>query len=253
VNATGEPTGLEICVQQRLESALGISVPIVGLTQVLEQPIPSKPTIISTIEAEKPLLRDVSESDLASIQKITDSASNIIWLTSNDALRADNPDCAPVSGLSRAVMLEQPALQFCVLAVDDSKQDQDCTTHNIGVILDDIKSGDMPDMEYIQSKGTLHVARWEPEEKLNEDFALRQNKGTIEVPLKKAGVCRLSIRHPGQFDSIHFVKDESKDLLPTDHVEIHVKCFGMNAKVCFRYSFKNTHSLDVSGSICSGR
>jgi hypothetical protein len=205
------------------------------LTQISEQAIPSKSTIISTIEAEKALLRDASESELASIQKITDSASKIIWLTNNDTLRADNPDYAPVSGLSRAVMLEQPALQFCVLAIDDSKQGQDCTARNIGVILDEIESGEMPDMEYIQRNGTLHVARWEPEEKLNEGFALRQNKDTIEVPLGEADACQLSIQHPGQFDSIHFVKDDSPDFLPSDHVEIQVKCVGMNAKVSFKY------------------
>jgi hypothetical protein len=196
-------------------------------------------------------LRDASESELATIQKITDSASKIIWLTSNDALSADNPDTAPVSGLSRAVMLEQPALQFCVLAIDNSKQDNDCTARNIGIILDDMKSHAMPDMEYIQRKGTLHVARWEPEETLNEDFALRQNKDTIGLPLGEAGACRLSIRHPGQFDSIHFVKDDSAQSLPSDHVEVHVKCVGMNAKVCSKYLLQELRSPKLSGSVRS--
>lgn len=244
---------METCIQQRLESALGVSVPIFALRHFSEQTILPKSTIISTIEAEKPLLCDISGHDLATIQSITDGASKIIWLTNNDVLRAKKPDSAPVSGLSRAVMLEKPALQFCVLAVDDFNQDQDSTARNSCVVLDDIKSGDMPDMEYIQRNGTLHVARWDPDEKLNEEFALKQNKDTVEVSLKTAGPCRLSIWHPGQIDSIHFVKDDSKSLLPSDYVELQVKCVGMNAKVGSKYLLKKMQSLEDLGSLRSGR
>ena len=62
-------------------------------------------------------------------------------------------------------------------------------------------------------------------------FRLKQNGETIDSTLEAAGRCELSIKQPGQMDTIHFVKKDYRDTLRADRVGIQVKSVGMNAKV----------------------
>ena len=162
---------------------------------------------------------------------ITDTASKIMWITNADLLTGTRPDFAPVLGLSRALMLEQPSIRFSVFDVDDISQDIGITARNISKAMQQLIEEVDPDYELAQKKGVVHVLRWEPEEPLNLHFRLKQNREIVNLTLEATGRCELSIKQPGQMDTVHFVKKDYESTLLADHVEIQVKSVGMNAKV----------------------
>lgn len=206
-------------------------VNIVALSQVSTATVPDRSFVISTLEQEQPLLSRIDERELTKLKSITDRVAKIVWVVNGGFVGGENPDFAPVLGLSRALMLEQPSLQFAVLDVDDKSASSPNTLHNIVNVLDRLIHQPEPDFEFAQRDGVLHISRWEPDERLNETFRLKQNKETIDLPLRIAGRCELGIKDPGQMDTIHFVQKEYPTALHPDDVEVSVKSVGMNAKV----------------------
>lgn len=165
------------------------------------------------------------------VKMLTDTASKVMWITNADLLSGTRPDFAPVLGLSRALMLEQPSVQFSVFDVDDVTRDLEATAKNVASAMRQLIEDSDPEFEIAEKGGVVHVLRWEPEEALNRKFRLKQNEETVNVSLEIAGRCELSIKQPGQMDTIHFVQKDHEDALQVDYVEIQVKSVGMNAKV----------------------
>ena len=231
VNREGKLSAMDTKIQAVLKSYFGHIVSVVVLSQISTTLLPAQSIVVSTIEAEQPLLNTISEQDMTMVKIITDNASKIIWVTNADLLSGTRPDFAPVLGLSRALMLEQPSVQFSVFDVDCVSTNLDTTARNVNGIVQQLIDDTDPDFEFAQRNGVLHTLRWEPEEPLNAQFRLKQNDETVDVALEEAGRCELSIEQPGQMDTIHFIKNEYEDTLQADHIEIQVKSVGMNAKV----------------------
>lgn len=231
VNRDGRLSTLEGKIQSALKAFFGHAIPVIGLPQISETTLLAQTIVISTIEAEQPLLDTISEQDLKIVKIITNNASKIIWITNADLLSGTRPNFTPVLGLSRALMLEQPSIQFAVFDVDSVLADLDITARNVVNAMQQLIETADPDLEIAQKGGVVHALRWEPEEPLNEIFRLKQDEGTIDMTLEAAGRCELSTKQPGQMDTIHFVKKDYGDTLRDDHVEILVKSVGMNAKV----------------------
>ena len=61
--------------------------------------------VISTLEAEEPLLATISELDMRLVMVMTDKASKVVWITNADVMSGTRPDFTPALGLSRALML----------------------------------------------------------------------------------------------------------------------------------------------------
>lgn len=222
---------LDLQLQTVLQEYLGSVVNIVSLFQVNIETVPDRSFVISTLEQQQPLLNRIEEQEMAQLKSITDRVAKIVWVVNGGFVGGENPDFAPVLGLSRALMLEQPSLQFAVLDVDNKSASSSDTLYNIVSVFDRLIHELEPDFEFAQRDGVLHISRWEPDEHLNETFRLKQNKETIDLPLAIAGRCELGIKDPGQMDTIHFVQLEYPTALHPDHVEISVKSVGMNAKV----------------------
>lgn len=203
------------------------------MNEVSPATIPAKSIIISTIEVYEPFLSVLSAHDLERLQILTDSASIMLWLTGGGLLKAKGPDFSPVFGLLRALMLEQPSLKFPVLDIDsESPEEIAASKANIPLILNRVLRSTMPDFEYLQYNGVLHIRRFVPDEPMNKTFQQKIDKEATIVPLYSAGSCELNTNRVGQMDILHFVQTSrnSEPLLP-DYLEVHVKCVGLNAKV----------------------
>ncbi|KAJ5817603.1 Acyl transferase/acyl hydrolase/lysophospholipase [Penicillium robsamsonii] len=240
-------TRLDLHLQRVLQEHLGSVVNIVGLSQVTIETVPDRSFVISTLEQQQPLLSRIEEGEMAQVKSITDRVAMILWVVNGGFVEGENPDFAPVLGLSRALMLEQPSLQFAVLDLDDKSASSPDTLYSIVSVLDRLIHEPEPDLEFAQRDGVLHISRWEPDERLNETFRLKQNKKTIELPLATSGRCELGIKDPGQMDTIHFVQKEYPTALHPDDVEIGVKSVGMNAKDLYAISAK----VDTKDASCS--
>lgn len=184
-----------------------------------------------TVEADSPLLSVLNESQMTRLKCITDNAATIVWITSTALKNCENPDTALVGGLSRALMLEQPSLNFFTLDVD-GESDSVVTAQHVVAILAQAERGGFCDFEFVQRQGILNVSRFIPDETLNEDFRQRQGGHPVGRSLRDAKDCRLIIKNAGQFDTLMFVQELEEGPLKPDFVEVEVVSVGLNAKVC---------------------
>ena len=235
-------------------SHFACDVRLINQSEISDATIPSRAVVISTMESEEPLLSTVSEEQMRQVKTLTDRASLILWVCHADFMGGTNPEFAPVLGLSRAVMLEQPSLRFAVFDVDDTVADVSITAQNARKIVEQLMRDADPELELSQKERILHSVRWEPLDGLNAQFRLKQEGGLLEIPIEDAGRCQLHISHPGQMDTIHFVsmeeqqqQDTAKPVLPADYVDIEVKSVGMNAKDLYVLSAK----VDTRNASCS--
>ncbi|PYI29622.1 polyketide synthase [Aspergillus indologenus CBS 114.80] len=257
VTRDDKTTPLDLQLQKTLQGHFRSVVNIVGLSQVSPATVPDRSFVVATLEQQQPLLTTITEHELAQLQSITDRVAKIVWIVNGGFIGGETPDFAPVLGLSRALMLEQPSLQFAVFDVDGESSSASSaaaaaaaadTLRNIVHVLDQLIHDPEPDFEFSQRDSVLHLSRWEPDERLNETFRLKQNRETVDLPLATARRCKLGIKDPGQMDTIHFVQEEHHPTaLQPDDVEISVKSVGMNAKDLYAISAK----VDTKDASCS--
>ncbi|KAJ5715138.1 Acyl transferase/acyl hydrolase/lysophospholipase [Penicillium malachiteum] len=242
-----DATPLDLQLQSMFEEHWGSVINIVDLSQVSLATVPDRSLVISTLEQQQPLLKSIDECEMKQLKSVTERVAKIVWVVNGGLIEREKPDFAPVLGLSRALMLEQPSLQFAVLDVDEKSGPCSETLENIINVSNRLIYESEPDFEFAQRDGVLHISRWEPDERLNETFRLKQDKETIDLPLEVFGRCELSIKDPGQMDTIHFVQKDFSAPLHPDYVEISVKSVGMNAKDLYAISAK----VDTKNASCS--
>lgn len=210
-------------------------VRLVALQDVSPTTVPPGSIVVNLSETSKPLLADISPTDLQSIKFITDAASTVLWITGGGLFKARRPEYALVLGLARAVMLEQPTTKFFVLDVDDTNATLNSTTDQVLWILSQAKESQPQQFEYMSYEGALHTSRFEDNSFLNRNFQSRQNLETVTTTLSEAGDCSLSIKYPGITESLYFSQSAPKAFLDPNSVEVETRCVGLNAKVSARH------------------
>lgn len=163
-------------------------------------------TAISLLEAESPLLAGITNSEMRRLKLLTDQAKNLLWVTAGDLLNGKTPQMGLAAGLSHALMLEQPSLRLMVYDTD-KRAEADCAAQNLLQIL---TSSQMTgsDLEYVENDGTVHMARFVPDTKINAIFQLAQDTSEVvntTVSKMTGQPIQLATVHPGQFDSIQSI------------------------------------------------
>ena len=173
------------------------------------------------------------EMDL--VRKITDTTTDLIWLTGASYMDGSAPSLSLASGLSRALMLEQPSLRFVVLDIGAPAHKSKSYQTNICSNIDKaLFAGDVPDdKEFVLKNALLHISRFVPDVGLNSRFSQRRNQQPSEMTLEAASPAKLEIRKVGIMDTIYFQQESETNIeLPDDQVDIDVKAVSLNAKVC---------------------
>lgn len=188
--------------------------------------------IIFAVECQRAILPSLSSVDLSRIQKLMRGANTLVWLTSGALIEASQPSLALAPGLSRAVMLEQPALKFYIIDVgtDELEETQE-TCHNLFSVLQKGSSEQDHDYELVQKNGILYSSRFVPDEEYNSDFRSRQGRRTKTTSLKNLGNCELVSFQTGQIDSLGMRVVHDSGYLRDGSVEVETKAVGLNFKV----------------------
>ncbi|CRG92461.1 Nonribosomal peptide synthetase 14 [Talaromyces islandicus] len=210
-------------------------------------------TVISLIEATNPLLATIRDDEMDAFKVITDNASVLLWVTAGDIMRGSRPDFALVSGLSRALMLEQPSLHFMTYDIDNSSADPARSAQNLVRVLQEMNAP-LADLEYVEKNGVVHVSRFVPDNDLNSEFRTKQGSEKVELPLGQARPFQLALDQPGQFDGIYFQQVAPLLTLAPGDVQVQVKAVGLNAKDLYALAGKvdtpnATCTLEFSGVI----
>ena len=215
--------------------------------------IPAKSTVIVTAELEDPLLVNLSPERLGYVQKVTNNASTLLWITGGNLMASQKPEFSAVLGLARTVMAEQPALRFFVVDLDSTNEQLDLTVLNLISVLN-ASSAKNTDYEYLQKDGILHISRFIPDKAANDTFRSKKAADATMTRFSDAQCYELSIKEPGQFGTLQFIQLPSRLDIPSTHVEVTVKSVGLNAKDIFSLAGKietreNTCSCEFAGVV----
>nr|ALQ32824.1 putative polyketide synthase [Fusarium dlaminii] len=245
-NAFATVVQLGEAVSAILSEQVGIShVTSIELHEIDTTEISDGDICISLLEMESELLATMNPQDMERLRSITSTTTNLLWITAANMLGpTPNPNLTLSNGLSRALMLEQPALRFSILDVGSFA---------------DLDTRD--DCEFIQKDGLLHISRYCPDIQLNSLFRRRLglHAGRDLEPLASSHPAQLSIDRIGAMDSLFFqILSESSNraALGPGYVDVDVRAVSLNAKDVYtmsgRVDTRNmTTAFDFSGLVTS--
>ncbi|KAI5866016.1 reducing type I polyketide synthase 10 [Durotheca rogersii] len=220
-------TRLGSALADRLRPLQGYWVSRVNLRDLVSEHIPSGSTVFNLCEVETPLLATTTDDEMSGVKVMTDKAGTLIWVTGGNILHGDKPEFALAAGMSRAITLEQPALKFYTYDIDQSEENVQVTAERLVQTLS--QQSRVPDREFVQRKGVVHVSRFIPDDGLNTKFRGKQGLEVQTMLLEEAEDVRLDIQRAGQFDTLFFRQTEPAPLNPTE-VRLKVASVGLNAK-----------------------
>ncbi|KAK2603636.1 hypothetical protein QQS21_004217 [Conoideocrella luteorostrata] len=249
---------LSEAIESHFKNNIGVSrLSTTTIGNVKSVDLHGRVTCVSMLEMEREFLASISSEDMDRFRYITDNVASILWLTAANMISAPNPDLTLSNGLSRALMLEQPALRYTVLDIgadfaNEAYAESICT--NISVTLTSRFAPD--DKEFIQKDGVLYISRFAPDDDLNALFRQRMCSDAMDVvPLREVGPAKLSIGQVGMTDTIHFQQtSELKTAPASGFVDVDLRAVGLNAKDIYALNGRAetrsaTTALDFSGVI----
>ncbi|KAI8957749.1 putative polyketide synthase [Daldinia sp. FL1419] len=241
-------SALNSAIYKRFKQEPGISVYFLHFSQVSDTSIPSGSNVVLSIEGEgQPVLSRIGAEELRRLQTLTNYASRLIWITRGNLLRAERPENALAWGAARAIGMEEPQLRLVTFDFDDASNITSTASH-IFAAFQNTFSSDPQDLEYIEHKGVVHVSRWVPDENLNVIFREKLDLKPSEKCFDGCGPVELSIKVPGQLDTLSFGRQQNPFRDPVgDEVEVEAKCYGMNAKDLYLLR----DQLEVPSTSCS--
>ncbi|KAF4499910.1 polyketide synthase [Fusarium agapanthi] len=215
----------------------------------------------SLLELENEFLATMSPQDMERLRSITSTTTNLLWITGANMLGpTPNPNLTLSNGLSRALMLEQPALRFTILdmgSLVDLNTELICSS--VTKVLGRVHDRD--DCEFIQKDGLLHISRYCPDIQINSLFRRRLglHAGRDLEPLVSSHPARLSIDRIGAMDSLFFQtlsEPTTHAALGPGYVDVDVRAVSLNAKDVYtmsgRVDTRNmTTAFDFSGLVTS--
>jgi len=245
-------------------------------SEVVECP-PSEETVcISLIEIEHDLLSEMDDIEMYIFRCITNSVTDLLWVTGSSAPDAESPrpNASLVSGLSRALMLEQPSLRFSVLTLcpEANSLNSEGTCNNILSALTSLSETD--DKEFVEINGMLHISRFAPESEINrlfcrrlglgitggaatEDQGIANNDKIQETTVAQAEPVRLAIGTVGVTKTLHFQQLREPSMAtppPAGYIDVRLMAVSLNAKDVYavngRVDTRNgTTALEFAGVV----
>ncbi|KLO91892.1 putative polyketide synthase [Fusarium fujikuroi] len=259
-NASSTVIELGEAISATLSGQVGIShVTSIEFHEVDTAEITDVDICISLLEMENEFLATMNPQDMERLRSITSTTTNLLWITGANMLGpTPNPNLTLSNGLSRALMLEQPALRFSILDVGS------LADLNTELICSDVikvlgRVHDRDDCEFIQMDGLLHISRYCPDIQLNSLFRRRLglHAGRDLEPLASSHPARLSIDRIGAMDSLFFQtlsEPTSHAALDPGYVDVNVRAVSLNAKDVYTMSGRvdtqnMTTAFDFSGLV----
>ncbi|KAI0446147.1 putative polyketide synthase [Xylaria telfairii] len=247
------------CLSAYIRQNTGINkIHTVSLHELENIVLSSKTICISLIEVERDFLARMDQREMDLLRRITDSVTDLLWVTGSSASNHPKPNTSLANGLSRALMLEQPSMRFSVMTIslcNISKSNLMLTSKNIlGAFT---SKPDTDDKEFIEIDGLVHISRFSPRSEANRLFRRRMGieEPTEDSILAEVEPVRLAIGQVGVTNTIHFKQlSEPLTCIQPGFVDVRVMAVSLNAKDVYalngRVDTRNeTTALEFSGVI----
>lgn len=205
---------------------------------------------------DKSTLSQLSPEKFKEFQRLVRDARGLLWVVRHTKSDPQSLASNMAIGLARTVRSET-GVQFATLDLGEkeSMPDAEAVNHILHVF-DSVfchKSQlNQGDMEFVVRNGHVCLPRLLDNPALNLSVQLETSDAPPQMqPFKQDRALRLSAGQGRVLDELHFTDDSSRDTpLPDDHIEIRVKCTGLN----FRDVLMAMGQLrgDKLGQECSG-
>ncbi|KAI1176523.1 hypothetical protein F4777DRAFT_587930 [Nemania sp. FL0916] len=204
---------------------------------------------VSVVELASSLFNGgMTAIELANLQRLADSTTAILWLTSGDLLGKVNPDAAIVQGLGRTLQTEHIQLTFITVDLDhaDARKAARQTEQVLNQLWQEAAG---VDREYIVKDDVFHVSRLAQDALLDKEYSEIIGNTAAAEEYSASAPIRLDIEKIGLLDTLHFKADDRDRELKPDEAEVEVKATGINMKeyATFRGSF-HSESLSHEGA-----
>jgi NADPH:quinone reductase-like Zn-dependent oxidoreductase len=175
--------------------------------------------------------------EFQAIQKMTSSASGILWAVRGAYTDSENPDGQMIVGMARSIRSEA-VLRFATLDLDTSPQMSETgTAKKIFEVFKSTFASNGPtivDMEYSERDGKLLVPRIVEDLDMNK-FVHQETQPSaapdLQLFAQDSRPLKIAIETPGALDTLYFTDDIAHGTpLPDYEVEIEVKATSMNFK-----------------------
>ncbi|KAH6603957.1 polyketide synthase [Trichoderma cornu-damae] len=226
--------------------ALGWDVTLTSLETSLGSAVAEHVIVLADFEG--PLLFTLEEKEFAAVQNLIAKTSSLLWVSTGAILEGKKPEYAMVSGLARAITSEQASLDFRTLDVDTDNVGPDQIVKSISRIaqLQVAKSEELPEREFVVSKGKTYISRLVRNQDLNNVYTGAERAEPTPFALGDR------IHGKALRGKVVFRKDDSVSDVKPGHVEVEVLSSGLTKEgvlVITGVDYATTFSHEIGGVV----
>ncbi|KAE8323848.1 fatty acid synthase S-acetyltransferase [Aspergillus sergii] len=244
---------------------------LVSLSEAIMRATGTEPLIQSLQEADtgdnlclflgeltNPMLAKMNVDAFTAVKRLVANSSGMLWVTHDAYIDSKKPEANLVSGLSRTIRSEL-GLAFATLDFDGpalsngANYAADLMVSILEIVFGQTSALCDGDFEFTVRNNSVLVPRVLPDHALNDSLNRLSSGpvGSTQPVSQDHDTLRLAIQDYGMLDSLHFAYEApSTSPLSADHVEIEVKCVGLNFRDIMHAN--NQIPVDGFGIECSG-
>lgn len=226
------PDGLLASLQAVVESQLGRQPEIISLMEL--QPAASA-HYICLLEVDDNFLSRLSEDTFKKFQALLLTCSSVLWITTGAFRTASNPERNMAQGMLRSVRSETGkalgTLDLDPRSVLEVSDQAELVLSAFAALISTADSASVEDFEFYEDSGKLSVPKIVVDDAMNLDIFHRSNP-TVSYSQdfhQSERRLKMVVGTSGALDSMYW-KDDVKQALQDDEIEIKIACTGMNFK-----------------------
>ncbi|KAJ5703226.1 hypothetical protein N7488_010774 [Penicillium malachiteum] len=180
-------------------------------------------TLIFLVEAERPLLSDISESAFYQIQHLVSQCKSILWVTPGGGAGPKSAEYGLVDGWARTLRIEKTSRRVCTLALDLANGIQNHHSDYIASVINHsllAKFQPTYEPDFVEIEGQLNVSRIVPASEMTEELnRASQPYEFASRPINELTSVELVARSPGILSSLLWAESQDS-LIPLSANEV---------------------------------
>ncbi|KAI8630512.1 lovastatin nonaketide synthase [Xylariaceae sp. FL1651] len=129
--------------------------------------------VLILADIDRPLLVDISEAEFYGLQKVTNGAKNILWITNGGLMDGTEPAYNMTAGLTRSLRSEQVTSK--ILTVDFDTPSAAIPVRQVAKMLADHIEGNIKEREYRVANGATYISRLGFNAELNANYCVDES------------------------------------------------------------------------------